>query len=62
MDVKPAPHALVSTPQATVWNDLETVNTLLAAVHELNGRIKFLEEQLALVAAAVSVPIDTLAD
>jgi hypothetical protein len=62
MNIKPAPHVLVSTPRSTPWFDLETVNALHAAVHELNGRIKFLEEQLAIVATAASVPIDTLAD
>ena len=62
MNVKPAPHSLVSTQLAASEVSVDLANTLLSAIHELNGRIKFLEEQLAVVAAAVPVVIDTLAD
>lgn len=61
--VKPAPRTLVSTPvQLVAKSDDALVQQLLDAVHELNGRIHFLQDQLALVAAAVPVTIDTLAD
>lgn len=34
----------------------------LDAIHELNARVFFLQEQLAVLSAATSIPIDTLED
>lgn len=60
--IKPVPRTLVSTPLHTVAADPQIVQQLLDAVHELNGRIQFLQDQLSVVAAAVPVTIDTLTD
>lgn len=38
------------------------VQVLLDTVHELNARIYFLQDQLAVVATATSTTIDTLED
>lgn len=56
--MKPERRYLPTLPQQAPAPDQQ----VLDAIHDLNGKIQFLYEQLVIVAAAVPVSIDSLED
>lgn len=42
--------------------DTELIQQVLDAIHDLNGKVQFVYEQLAVVAAAVPIAIETMED
>lgn len=48
--------------QATAGTDTELMQQVLDAIHDLNGKVQFVYEQLAVVAAAVPIAIETMED
>ena len=60
---RPYVRVLQQIPQPTVMPDIqELLQSQADAIHELNARIFFLQEQLAIVATASGATIDTLED
>lgn len=56
--MKPERRYLPALPQQAPLEE----QLLVDALHDLNGKIQFVYEQLALVAVATAVPIETLED
>jgi len=62
-EVKPTPRTLQSLVLVANTDNQELLlQHLVDAVHELNGRIQFLNTQVQTLSTAVSVPVDTLKD